>query len=66
MVAATNISRRSLEGRFNKLINRTLHEEIWRAHQSSKASLLGFVAEKTGTQLSHEKLTLGFARRAAA
>lgn len=41
-------------------------EEIWRAHQSSKDSLLGFVAEKTGTPLCHEKLTLGFARRAAA
>lgn len=32
VVAATTISRRSLEGRFNTLIGRTLHEEIWRAH----------------------------------
>lgn len=41
-------------------------DEIWLAHQSSKDSLLSFIAEKTGTHLSHEKLTLGFARRAAA
>jgi len=32
VVSATNISRRSLEGRFNKLIGRTLHDEIWQAH----------------------------------
>lgn len=32
VVAATTISRRSLEGRFNKLIGRTLHDEIWQAH----------------------------------
>lgn len=32
VVAATTISRRSLEGRFNSLIGRTLHDEIWRAH----------------------------------
>jgi LacI family transcriptional regulator len=32
VVAATRISRRSLEGRFNKLIGRTLHDEIWQAH----------------------------------
>lgn len=32
VVAATTISRRSLEGRFNNLIGRTLHDEIWQAH----------------------------------
>jgi starch phosphorylase len=41
-------------------------DEIWRAHQLSKNNLLNFVMEKTGTQLYHDKLTLGFARRAAA
>jgi starch phosphorylase len=41
-------------------------DEIWRAHQLSKNELLNFVMEKTGTQLYHDKLTLGFARRAAA
>ena len=32
VVAATAISRRSLEGRFNTLVGRTLHDEIWRVH----------------------------------
>lgn len=32
VVAATALSRRSLEGRFNNLIGRTLHDEIWQAH----------------------------------
>lgn len=40
VVAATRISRRSLEGRFNKLINRTLHDEIWRAHFELATRLL--------------------------
>jgi LacI family transcriptional regulator len=55
VVAATNISRRSLEGRFNKLINRTLHEEIWRAHFDLAMRLLASsdlslqeVAERSG------------------
>jgi LacI family transcriptional regulator len=55
VVAATSISRRSLEGRFNKLINRTLHEEIWRAHfdlamrlLSSSDLSLQEVAERSG------------------
>jgi starch phosphorylase len=41
-------------------------EEIWRAHKSSKDSLLRFISEKTGKRFSHDILTLGFARRAAA
>jgi LacI family transcriptional regulator len=55
VVAATTISRRSLEGRFNTLIGRTLHEEIWRAHfdlamrlLSSSDLSLQEVAERSG------------------
>lgn len=40
VVAATSISRRSLEGRFNKLIGRTLHDEIWQAHFDLAGRLL--------------------------
>ena len=40
VVAATSISRRSLEGRFNRLIGRTLHEEIWQAHFDLATRLL--------------------------
>ena len=40
VVAATKISRRSLEGRFNKLIGRTLHDEIWQAHYDLATRLL--------------------------
>ncbi|TAE77754.1 MAG: helix-turn-helix domain-containing protein [Verrucomicrobia bacterium] len=55
VVAATSISRRSLEGRFNMLIGRTLHEEIWRAHFDLAMRLLASsdlslqeVAERSG------------------
>ncbi|WP_367873797.1 substrate-binding domain-containing protein [Luteolibacter sp. Populi] len=55
VVAATTISRRSLEGRFNSLIGRTLHDEIWRAHfdlamrlLSSSDLSLQDVAERSG------------------
>ncbi|WP_035604574.1 DNA-binding transcriptional regulator [Haloferula sp. BvORR071] len=55
VVAATTISRRSLEGRFNALIGRTLHDEIWRAHfdlamrlLSSSDLSLQDVAERSG------------------
>lgn len=55
VVAATGLSRRSLEGRFNQLVGRTLHEEIWRSHfdlakrllSSSDLDLQG-VAERSG------------------
>lgn len=55
VVEATGLSRRSLEGRFNQLVGRTLHEEIWRAHfdlakrllSSSDLDLQG-VAERSG------------------
>lgn len=55
VVAATKISRRSLEGRFNKLIGRTLHEEIWQAHFDLATRLLASsdfslqeIAERSG------------------
>lgn len=55
VVGATTISRRSLEGRFNALIGRTLHEEIWRAHFDLAMRLLASsdlslqdVAERSG------------------
>ena len=55
VVAATTISRRSLEGRFNKLIGRTLHEEIWQAHFDLATRLLASsdlslqeIAERSG------------------
>jgi len=55
VVAATKISRRSLEGRFNRLIGRTLHDEIWQAHfdlakrlLSSSDLSLQEVAERSG------------------
>jgi len=40
VVAATRLSRRSLEGRFNKLVAHTLHEEIWQAHFDLATRLL--------------------------
>lgn len=40
VVGATTISRRSLEGRFNKYIGRTLHDEIWKAHFDVATRLL--------------------------
>jgi len=55
VVKATELSRRSLEGRFNKLIGRTIHDEIWKAHfdlamrlLSSSDLSLQTVAERSG------------------
>ncbi|MFD0893854.1 DNA-binding transcriptional regulator [Luteolibacter ambystomatis] len=55
VVAATTISRRSLEGRFNLLVGATLHDEIWRAHTdlaqrllTSSSLSLQEVAERSG------------------
>ncbi|MGK5088915.1 alpha-glucan family phosphorylase [Bdellovibrionota bacterium FG-2] len=39
-------------------------EELWKAHQLAKDSLLAEVLLRTGVAFSPEKLTLGFARRA--
>lgn len=38
--------------------------EIWEAHLQAKRDLLGMVREKTGEELSEDRLTIGFARRA--
>ena len=40
--------------------------DIWLAHQTAKDALIEYVAKETGLRLSHEILTMGFARRAAA
>lgn len=40
-------------------------QEIWKAHQQAKAKLLERVKSETGTVMSTDILTLGFARRAA-
>lgn len=40
-------------------------EEIWDAHAGAKALFFQYVHEKTGTLLDPERLTIGFARRAA-
>jgi len=40
-------------------------QEIWKAHQLAKAKLLERVKSETGTVMSTDILTLGFARRAA-
>ena len=55
VVKVTGISRRSLEGRFNSIVSRTLHEEIWREHFALATRLLSSsdlslqeVAERSG------------------
>ena len=40
VVAATSISRRSLENRFSKHFSRSLHDEIWRVHFEKAKHLL--------------------------
>lgn len=40
VLAATNISRRSLENRFRRYFSRSLHEEIWRVHFDLAKKLL--------------------------
>lgn len=65
VVKATTISRRSLEGRFNKLIGRTIHDEIWKAHfdlakrlLSSSDLSLQTVAERSGFRTSSALVNL--------
>lgn len=65
VVKATSISRRSLEGRFNKLIGRTIHDEIWNAHfelakrlLSSSDLSLQAVAERSGFRTSSALVNL--------
>lgn len=40
-------------------------EEIWEAHSEQKLRLIRKIAEETSTELDPERLTVGFARRAA-
>ncbi len=65
VVTATEISRRSLEGRFNDIVGRTIHEEIWRAHFELATRMLSFsdlslqeVAEKSGFRSASALVTL--------
>ena len=65
VVKATNISRRSLEGRFNNLVGRTIHDEIWKAHfdlamrlLSSSDLSLQTVAERSGFRTSSALVNL--------
>ncbi|MEG3057210.1 MAG: glycogen/starch/alpha-glucan phosphorylase [Methanoculleus sp.] len=41
------------------------HEDIRRAHQQAKQTLIGYVKEKNGVDLDPDALTIGFARRMA-
>jgi starch phosphorylase len=40
--------------------------ELWAAHQTMKAELVAEIKQRTGKKLDHDKLLVGFARRAAA
>lgn len=40
-------------------------EALWSLHSELKSDLIKFVKDRTGTQLSQDKLLIGFARRAA-
>jgi len=39
--------------------------DLWRAHQQMKRELIAVIAERTGAQMSADRLLVGFARRAA-
>ena len=41
-------------------------DEIWKAHMVAKGKLLSLVENATGTRMDLNRLTIGFARRAAA
>jgi starch phosphorylase len=43
----------------------TQDAELWTSHQAMKAELLAEVARRTRIELAHDKLLIGFARRAA-
>jgi len=69
VVAATKISRRSLEGRFTKLIGRSMHDEIWAAHFDLATRLLSSsdlrlkeVAERSGFRTASALVNLFQAR----
>jgi starch phosphorylase len=40
------------------------NEEIWEAHRDAKRGLIMYINETTGADLYHDRLTIGFARRA--
>ena len=40
-------------------------KDVWRAHMSAKGKLIKLVEEETGTKMHLDRLTVGFARRAA-
>ncbi|MFT5105833.1 MAG: LacI family transcriptional regulator [Verrucomicrobiales bacterium] len=65
VVAVTKLSRRSLEGRFAKHLDRTIHEEIWRSHfdlaqRMLTSSDLGLqeVAERSGFRTASSLINL--------
>ena len=47
-------------------VGRIPDEELWEAHMEAKRHLFSYVRQQTGTELSPDILTLGFARRATA
>ena len=47
-------------------VGRVPDDEIWAAHMEAKSTLLDYVRETTGVDMSPDVLTLGFARRATA
>ncbi|MEM1407538.1 MAG: alpha-glucan family phosphorylase [Bacteroidota bacterium] len=40
-------------------------DDLWEPHQANKKNLIDYIKEKTGQQLSMDKLLIGFSRRAA-
>jgi starch phosphorylase len=47
-------------------VGRIPDERLWASHQEAKKKLIAYVKDTTGTELSPDVLTLGFARRATA
>jgi starch phosphorylase len=47
-------------------VGRIPDERLWAAHQEAKKKLITYVKDTTGTELSPDVLTIGFARRATA
>lgn len=65
VVTATQVSRRSLELRFGKVVSRTLHDEIWKAHFEVATRLLTTsdlslqeVAERSGFRTASSLVNL--------
>jgi starch phosphorylase len=47
-------------------VGRIPDERLWAAHQEAKKKLMAYIKDTTGTELSTDVLTIGFARRATA